>query len=170
MKKMKSFGMMMILVTIVFTACNNDDENSENTIEGTYSGILTNKSATGTIIGTGNAAADISKTSDGLIEVHCYGNAVDTTFMLNYYENQDSIMVCMTGNAFNQTYGHKLGQGHMMGGMMGDKQNDETDWMHHMSDEHINGDVHYGGFDMNTNNFSYTFKMTDGYLHFNGHK
>ncbi|HRA60892.1 MAG TPA: hypothetical protein PLG30_14855 [Bacteroidia bacterium] len=165
MKKMKSFGMMMILVAIVFTACNNDDENSENTIEGTYSGILTNKSATGTIIGTGNATADISKTSDGLIQVHCFGTGIDTTFMLNYFPDNDSVFVCLTGNDFRNTYGHMMGQGHMMGGMMGDIKPGQTQWQHHMADEHKPGDIHYGGFDMMNHSFGYTFHKNNGSSH-----
>jgi hypothetical protein len=165
MKKMKSFGMMMILATIVFTACNNADKDSENTIEGTYSGILTNKSATGTIIGTGSATADISKTSDGLIQVHCFGTSIDTTFMLNYYESNDSILVCLTGSDFQNTYGHMMGQGHMMGGMMGDIKPGQTQWQHHMADEHKPGDVHYGGFNMMSNTFGYTFHKRDGNNH-----
>jgi hypothetical protein len=165
MKKMKSFGMMMILVAIVFTACNNDDENSENTIEGTYSGILTNKSATGTIIGTGNATADISKTSDGLIQVHCFGTGIDTTFMLNYFPDNDSVFVCLTGNDFRDTYGHMMGQGHMMGGMMGDIKPGQTQWQHHMADEHKPGDIHYGGFDMMNHSFGYTFHKNNGSSH-----
>jgi len=154
---MKSFGMMMILATIVFTACNNADEISENTIEGTYTGILTNKSATGTIIGTSNATADISKTSDELIQVHCFGTGIDTTFMLNYYVNNDSIMVCLTGSDFQNTYGHMMGQGHLNGGMMDDIQKGETQWQHHISDEHKAGDKHYGGVGNNKQLFCFTF-------------
>ncbi|MBK6284071.1 MAG: hypothetical protein IPF54_16725 [Draconibacterium sp.] len=89
-------------------------------MRGTYSGTLTNKSATGTIIGSSSATAGISKTSDGLIQVHCFGTGIDTTFMLNYFPDNDSVFVCLTGNDFRNTYGHMMGQGHMMGGMMGD--------------------------------------------------
>ncbi len=153
---------LVVAIIIGLAACNKTDEPIDNSIEGTYSGILTNKSATGTIIGTSNATADISKTSDGLIEVHCYGDELDTTFMLNYYNNNDSVMVCLTGNAFEEMYGHMMGQGHMGGGMMGDIQNGETPWQHHLSDEHQLEDEHFGGFDMMNHTFGYRFQTTDG--------
>jgi hypothetical protein len=40
---------------------------------------------------------------------------MDTTFMLNYYENHDSVMVCMTDSDFEHEYGHMMGAGHMSG-------------------------------------------------------
>ena len=58
------------------------------------------------------------------IEVHCFGKEIDTTFMLDYYEHNDSVMVCLTGSDFEFMYGHMLGEGHMGGGMMNDIQND----------------------------------------------
>lgn len=171
MKKIKVIGMVAVFTLIVLTACNKTENASVLSIEGIYVGTLKSgnglKSASNSDV---DAVAEVIITGDGQIEVHCYGGELDTLFMLNYYGNHDSVIVCLTGGDFEHMYGHMLGQGHMMGGMMGDKQNGKTDWMHHMSDEHIKGDVHYGGFDMNTNNFSYTFKMTDVYLQFNGHK
>jgi hypothetical protein len=58
--------------------------------------------------------------------------------------------------------------------MMNDIQNGETQWMHHMSDEHEDGDEHFGGFDMHEMTFTYSFKMMDEgspyYLRFHGVK
>lgn len=70
--------------------------------------------------------------------MHCFGETLDTTFMLDYYENNDSVMVCLTGNDFTTMYGHRLGEGH------------------HSSDEH------FGGFDMNERSFTYSFRMVEG--------
>ena len=109
-----------------------------------------------------SATSEVTKTGDGEIEVHCYGDELDTTFMLNYYSNNDSVMVCLTGNAFEEMYEHMMGQGHMGGGMMGDISDGETPWQHHLNDEHQPGDEHFGGFDMINNTFGYRFQMTDG--------
>lgn len=172
MRKMKRVGMMMLLVLLVFTACKKADEFSVNTIDGIYLGTLSLSSGqkSASVQADVTATAVVTKTSAGEIEVHCYGGEFDSTFMLNYFENHDSVMVCLNGSDFEHTYGHMMGHGHMAGGMMNDLQKGETEWQHHMYDEHKMGDTHFGGFDMNTNNFSYTFKMTDGYSHFNGHK
>jgi hypothetical protein len=39
-----------------------------------------------------------------------------------------------------------------------------------MSDEHKNGDEHYGGFEMTGGTFGYTFRMASGDIHFQGTK
>jgi hypothetical protein len=79
-------------------------------------------------------------------------------------------MVCLTGDDFEHMYGHKYGEGHMSGGMMDDMQNEETEWMHHMNDEHIDGDEHFGGFDMMQHSFGYKFEMNNLDFHFQGTK
>jgi len=174
MKNRKSFGLIMVM--FVFTACNKSDEISANTIEGTYWGTLALSSGQKSTSVQSEVSATVVVTikGDALIEVHCFGSEIDTTFMLNYYENSDSIMVCLTGSDFQNTYGHMLGQGHMMGGMMGDITNGETEWQHHMEDEHQQGDEHFGGFDMGNQTFGYHFKMMNGnmpyYLDFQGKK
>ena len=121
-----------------------------------------------------HGSAEINMMGDNQIEVHCFGENIDTTFMLDYYEHSDSVMVCLTGDDFENMYGHMLGSGHMDGGMMNDIQNGETQWMHHMNDEHEDGEEHFGGFDMHEMTFTYSFKMMDEsspyYLRFHGIK
>ena len=85
--------------------------------------------------------------------------------MLNYFQDNDSVMVCLTGSDFQHAYGHMMGQGHMGGGMMGDIQNGQTEWQRHMADEHKAGDKHYGGFDMMNSSFGYTFHNYNGGSH-----
>lgn len=165
MKKVAKILSLAFLAAFTIAGCNKPDDLTDNSIEGTYTGTLTRKSATGTIIGSSSATASISKTSEGLIQVHCFGTGIDTTFMLNYYENRDSVMVCFTGTAFQNTYGHMMGHGHMMGGMMGDIKPGQTQWQHHMADEHKAGDKHYGGFDMMNHSFGYTFHNYNGGNH-----
>ncbi|MDB4584057.1 hypothetical protein N9164_12955 [Draconibacterium sp.] len=156
---------LVVAVIIGLAACNKSEESiSDNSIEGTYAGTLTNeglKSANGEP-GSTSATAEVTKTGDDQIEVHCYSDELNTTFMFDYYDNHDSVMVCVTGDTFEDMYGHMLGQGHMDGGMMGDIQNGETEWQHHMEDEHQQGDEHFGGFDTMNHTFGYRFQMTEG--------
>lgn len=154
------------LIVLGFSSCSKtDDTVIDNSIEGRYVGTVTAtelKSAGGVKPGSFNATADVSKIQDGVIEVHCYSDELDTTFMLDYFNNNDSVMVCLTGDAFEEMYGHMMGQGHMGGGMMGDINTGETEWMHHLNDEHQPGDEHFGGFDMTNHSFGYSFEMTEG--------
>ncbi len=164
MKKIKLI-ITTALSVVVLGACEKSDNVSVPEIEGTYVGTLTGfenaKSETG--VNTNEAAiAEIRKTGNELIEVHLYSDSMDTTFVLNHYENNNSVLVCLNGDDFENMYGHMLGQGHANGGMMGDMQNGETEWTHHLSDEHQEGDEHYGGFEMQTHTFGYQLNMMDG--------
>lgn len=165
------------LSVVVLAACEKSDDVSPQEIEGTYVGTLTGfdnaKSETG--VNTNEAAiAEIRKTGNELIEVHLYSEGMDTTFVLNHYEHNNSVLVCLDGNDFENMYGHMLGQGHMNGGMMNDRQNGETEWTHHLNDEHQEGDEHFGGFDMQNHTFGYQLNMMDGntpyYLKFQGER
>ena len=172
---MKKIILLSFLTVFIVSACNKTDDTPIKSVDGTYTGSFAKISSDGFSVGIpGNATSVVTKTGNELITVHCYGNVLDTTIMLNYYENHDSIIVCLTGNAFNSMYGHMLGQGHMPGGMMGDRDYNETEWEHHMKDEHNFGDVHFGGFDMMNQTFSYNFKMMEGpttfYMRFTGVK
>jgi hypothetical protein len=174
MRKIKGISILAVITLVVLAACEKTDELSVNSIVGTYVGTLTSgndlKSQSVEGHGDDDATAEVTKTSDGKIKVHCYSSELDTTFMLDYYEHNDSIKVCLNGDDFENMYGHMMGQDHMSGGMMGDMNNGETEWMHHMNDEHDEGDEHFGGFDMMRHSFSYTFKMNDGDYHFQGTK
>lgn len=169
----KNVNILLVIALLAgFLACNKTEETpQDNSIEGTYKGTLTAslKSAEGLFPGSADATAVVNKSGDELIEVHCFTDEIDTTFMLNYYENNDSVMVCLTGDAFGEMYGHMMGQGHMGGGMMGDINPNETEWQHHLNDEHQPGDEHFGGFDMMNHSFGYTFEMMDGENHYSVH-
>jgi len=176
-KRMIVVGALLAVVVIGFTSCEKSDDPDVNTIEGVYEGAFSESGSLKAALFDGNeghhGSAVVSMMGNNQIEVHCFGNEIDTTFMLDFYEHNDSVMVCLTGDDFENMYGHMLGEGHM-GGMMSDISNSETQWMHHMNDEHNNGDEHFGGFDMHEMTFSYSFKMMDEaspyYLRFHGVK
>ena len=168
----------MAVVLIGFTACEKTENLDVNDIEGVYEGTFSVSSSLKSALfesSEGNyGSAEVSLLSNNQIQIHCLGVDIDTTFMLDYYEHNDSVMVCLTGEDFENMYGHMLGEGHMMGGMMGDRNNGDTEWMHHMDDEHEDGDEHFGGFNMQEGTFTYSFQMMEGstpyYLKFHGVK
>ena len=72
---------------------------------------------------------------------------LDTTMRFSHYYHHGSVKVCLTGDDFENMYGHMLGERHMSGGMM-----------NHMNDEHHQGDEHFGGFDMNNKKKRHSIK------------
>ncbi|MEX0980741.1 MAG: hypothetical protein WD577_04675 [Bacteroidales bacterium] len=177
MKKLVKTEWLVASALVLFAACEKEEGLQDNLVEGTYTGTLTGegtKSAGGIAENMAEATAHVIIVGENEIQVNCYTSDFDTTFMLNYYEHHDSAYVCFTGDNFKEMYGHMLGSGHMMGGMMGDITNGETEWMHHMGDEHNEGDEHYGGFDMMNHTFGYRFQMMDGdssyWVNFHGAK
>ncbi|NOQ24920.1 MAG: hypothetical protein GQ564_06105 [Bacteroidales bacterium] len=173
MKKIRIYLVTMIVIVFA-TACEKTEDSTINSIDGNYNGTITIESnlksnANNNLVNF-PANANVTMLGNMQIEVHCYGQDFDTTFMLNYFEHQDSVMVCLTGDDFEHMYGHRYGEGHMTGGMMGDMQNGETEWIHHMGDEHIDGDEHFGGFDVMKHSFGYNFKMADHNYQFQGTK
>ena len=152
----------ILLTVFILASCEESEIPSYKAVEGTYAGTLTYYDGTKSPGHTGtkeNATAKITKIGNDLLEVHCYNDEVDTTFMLNYYEHNQEVLVCFTGDDFENMYSHELGQGHMNGGMMNDMGNGETEWMHHLNDEHEEDDEHYGGFNMQDHSFEYRFNI-----------
>ncbi len=186
MKKMRLFLVMSVLTLVVFSSCEKADQLTLDTqaILGTYKGTISPETGLkSTNDGSFDATMDVSDAGDGKIEVHCYGGDIDTTFMLNYYENGDSTMVCLDGDAFEEMYGHMMGDGDHdnmgdssnMGGNMGNMGSNMgnmggMDWSSHMSQEHQQGDEHFGGFDMTNSTFDYTMRTDEGDLRFQGKK
>ena len=154
----------LALVLIMF-ACDNSTDMTDSEVTGVYQGTLTSKS-NGLDV-TIPATADITMFGDQ-IQVHCYGEGFDTSLQLDMYQNGREIMLCLTGDDFENMYGHMLGQGHMGGGRMNDMRNNESEWMHHLNDEHQDGDEHFGHFNMLNHSFNYTFRKGDMDYHFAG--
>jgi len=168
MKRNKLFiGLLLASAIVVGTSCEKTNDQAIGDIEGTYKGLFIESTGLKSALFDGNTEhdgiAEVTMMGDGQIQVHCYGDLIDTTLMLNYFEYSDSVMVCNTGDDFENEYGHMYGAGHMSGGMMGDMMSGETEWMHHMNDEHQEDDEHFGGFNMEDGSFMYSFRMIDGF-------
>ena len=171
MKNLKRRNLKTILfVSLVLTliACEKSDDLNLSDITGTYTGTLTTDvSGKSSSLKTANTATAIVSMFGDKIEVHCVSENFNETIMLEIYNHNDSIKVCLTGSDFETMYGHALGHHGNMNGNMG---NMSTDWMQHMNDEHEQGDEHFGGFNMENNSFGYTFRMHNGEFYFQGLK
>ncbi len=181
MKKVRLFLVMSVSALVFFTACEKSDPitvESADAVVGTYIGTLSLETGLKSTNGANDATVDVTETTDGQLEIHCYGGDIDTTFMLNYYENGDSTMVCLNGDAFEEMYGHMMGDGQNgdgtmgQGGMMGSTGNmdSQMSWGDHMNSEHQANDEHFGGFDMTNDTFDYTMQTGNGDLRFQGTK
>ncbi len=153
MKRMNLLAVTLITAILTVTGCSKDDSYPTaldyiNDITGSYEGVY----ITDDLKTTSPANADIQSLGGYEIQIHCYGEILDTTFMMDIYANHDSIMVCATGNDFEETYGHMQGENHM-----NNHGNNENEWDHHMGDEHEVNDQHFGGFNISHHSFEYTF-------------
>ncbi len=155
MKSLKVFSIIAMAITVItIVSCNNKNQANPNltkAVIGTYEGTLT----TNNLKGTSPATADISAVNDYTVQIHCYGDDLDTTFMLELYEDGNTMRVCFTDEDFYSQYGHgKTEQHHMMG-----NSGSWTNWSQHMGNDHGQGDVHYGYFNMSDHQFNYTFNI-----------
>jgi len=145
----------------------NSDKDSLSEIVGTYSGEFSNDLGLKSGV---SGTADVSITKNDQLQIHCYGDVMDTTFIMDAFENGDSAMLCDTGDAFENKYGH-MGNG---GNHMMDMQDNESEWQHHMSEDHNGEDMHYGGFNITNHTFEFKFQMIEGdssyHVVFNGSK
>lgn len=152
---LKLSGLALAIIAL-FASCEKEEAIPKNSIiNGRYVGTLASPSVA---FETKMATSEIIITGDNTFKLHCFADGFDTTFVMNYYNQRDSAYVCYTGSAFQKMYGHMLGGGHN-GCMMCNMKSGETEWGHHMSEEHNPGDRHFGGFDMANHSFSFTFQM-----------
>lgn len=156
---------MMLLLSY---SCNKENEKASaidfNKVTGIYTGTF--DEVNGLKI-SNSATTEIRHIGGIQLEIHCYGELLDTTFIMDCYPHQDSIMLCATGNQFQHEYGHNKGEHHG-----NHHSNTDSDWMHHLGDDHDNNDKHYGGFDLIHHRFGYTFRIpqngTHTYIKFEG--
>lgn len=158
---MKTLKFYLIILTLGVTfACTDNSEFNPGDFTGIYKGTLTSGNpSSGIIDGSVEGTAEVNITDDQMFEIHFFGGNFDSTIVMNYYQGTDSLHICNTGTDFEMMYGHSLGEGHSGNGMMSDMMEGETEWEHHMSDEHQANDMHYGGFTLDHMNFNFSFVM-----------
>ena len=153
---MKNFKRLIsIALVILLFACEKNDDLNSRDVSGTYVGTITgdfksSESATTTVINIGDQ-----------IEIHCYSENFNTTIRLDVYDSEGNVMVCLTGEDFEDMYGHMMGEGNM--------PHNGTEWMQHLNNDHQEDDEHFGFFNMQ-HQFDFTFQMSDGDFHFQGTK
>ena len=163
--------MSLSLFVLVVISCEKDDDLNSIDVAGTYEGtLIADVSGKSSDVSKTNAetpaTADITMVGDQ-IQVHFYNDDFDTTVMLDGFRDNDDVQVCLTGNDFESMYGHMPAErSGMNDGMMGNT----NQWMQHLSDEHQQGDQHFGGFDMSEDKFEYTFNIDSNEYHFQGTK
>jgi hypothetical protein len=156
MKNILTLTVFVALLIMTITSCNKEENQSQfdiNTITGTYSGTIGEIENYKT---TQPATAIISLINETQLEIHCYSDLFDTTFIMDWYPHGDSLMLCATGNQFSQEYGHEKGNHHS-----GHQGASDNDWGHHMGEDHNPDDMHYGGFNMNSHRFGYIFRISE---------
>lgn len=158
----------IIIVSFLALSCQKEKQtviDLSKGIVGTYKGTLTKGSLKNAV----EATTDVTKTDFNMVQIHCYSTVLDTTYVMELFENGDSLMVCNIGSDFMNQYGHARMNGHHMMGSA-----NWQDWLHHMDEEHNQGDEHFGGFNMVDHSFDYKFMMSDNLndytLQFNGKK
>ena len=159
--KIKKIITILLPILPLLISCEKQEVEPEILLEGSYTGIITAVNAE--VNFQQPAVADIRSLGDDLLEIHCYGEDLDTIFRLNYYQHNEQYMVCNTGEDFEHMYGHALSGNHMpQGGMM-----NETEWMYHLRQEHTESDQHFGQFGMADHSFEYLFEYQDGQHSYN---
>lgn len=158
---MKTSKFLLLFVStisvILIISCNKEETSPDGTnlsnLEGNYSGEFTTGASVNGIAGTAN----VIKTDDNQLLIHCYGDSVDTTFVMDVFDNGDSVMVCDTVEDLNAPYGMMGSGNHMM-----DRGSDESEWMLHMQYDPNAAKEHYGSFDMTHHSFQYSFNRMEG--------
>ncbi len=150
-----------MLVVIFAVSCKKNDTTPASTqglskqVSGTYSGELKNSQTNQ----TKPATLTVSSLNDSLISLHCISSNFDRTINMMVYSDNDSIMMCFTGQDFYNEYGHNLNNHNFCGskpeGWHSDWENDHDHWWggqnnmsnawnNHMNTQHNPGDQHYG--------------------------
>ena len=166
-------GLVLVAVLIGVSSCERADELPIPDLAGIYIGpfstsvSLKNSTVKNSILG--NGVAEVTHIDDKTFLIHCYGDEIDTTFMLDVYENNSEYLACQVGSEFQQEYGHTKGAQHM-----GHMRYPQTEWMHHLADDHEDDDKHFGEFNMEDGFFMFSFRMVEGFtpyfLNFQGVK
>ncbi len=181
MKNLKNTALIVfVLFSIMLTSCKKTGTNPDYlglaiSVNGTYTGELKNSQTNQSVPATLN----VTILNDSTISMHCVTSDFDTTMNMMLYQNEDSIMMCYTGQDFYNEYGRNLDNHNFCNSKAttwnsgwednhdnwwGDQNNMWNAWNNHMNSQHKPGDQHYGGFDPNNQTCDYSFKVNSGNL------
>jgi len=170
MKDLKLIALVILVSTVL--SCQDTDEPEINTLTGTYIGTINIDEANKSSLS--NSSKDIVavvKTKGDQLEVHCHGEGIDITLMLDYFEHYENYMTCLTGDDYQNLYKHAHGEGMMPGGGMNNMHQANTAWMQHVNNTHNPNDEHLNGeFNLKNHTFKCTFNWQETRLTFTGTK
>lgn len=152
---MKKVNLILVaLIGFVFlTSCKKDQNHGIESVVGNYKGTLIDPV---TQNNEGTATVEVTQIDDETVQIHCSGANVDTTIVMNVYENSDSLMCCTHQMSMGCHSGN--GSGMMGGGMMGGNNNKKSsNWYNHKKTMSCQSGAHNGGFDTQNNSFRYLF-------------
>lgn len=157
-----------LFLSIFFVGCTDSDELVDSDITGTYIGeLIQDVSLKSSATKSENFATVVVTAQGDQIQVHCVSDNFDERIILDTYHDDEIIRVCLTGEEFQNTYGHHLG---MMNMHENGHHSQENEWMRHLHEEHEDGDEHFGFFDMRYRSCDFTFVTDHGNFHFHGTK
>ena len=90
-----SIGLAVLLASCSKTTAPKPVLSSAKTVAGTYKGftISNNLKSSGVVT--------VDSVNDSMVSIHCYDSlGFDTTFVMQMFENGDSIMLCSNGQYF----------------------------------------------------------------------
>ena len=125
-------------------------------ITGTYNGEFFPVTSPDSVT---SGQAIVTSADNSQLTIQCISEDMDTTFIVDAFDDGDSVMVCYTGQDFTDMYGHMEDDDNMMMHM---EDSNETDWMRHLEMNHSDGDTHPGGFDKKDHTFFYSMKVMNG--------
>ena len=160
MKKTKIASILLLSLIFIVSSCTKDKYSSidlTQNILGTYTGTI-NNTKSGIV---SDVNVDVTKVNDYTVNLDCFGDDIDTSFMLEIYSNGDSLMTCYSGETFKNEYGHMSNSGNHMMDMMGGGTG-MMDWTNHLQTDHATGDEHYGYFGENSDSLIYSIKEMVG--------
>ncbi len=157
-KTINVLGFAILFMVFAMASCNKntdtpEDNNIANKVTGVYDGNLIISSSNSVTFATSN----ISRINDYTIQVHCFGDSIDTTIFLELYPNGNQMMVCSNDTSFFNEYGHEHYQNHHM--MNSSSGNYYMNWGQHLETDHQANDIHHGYFDLTQHQFKYDFEM-----------
>jgi len=83
-------GILMSSAILAWVSCSKSTGDPSGDIEGIYVGSFTRTASLKStevierVVYTGNDFAEVTVVDDNQIQVHCYGEEIDTTFVLDY--------------------------------------------------------------------------------------
>jgi len=180
MNKWNNIFWIVAITGLLFMSCEKDNKTPAGNINdtpivladevvGNYSGLIVNSSTDQ----SQSAVLVVNAINDSVVTLSCIANGIDTTIMVQLYENSQQINVCFLGQDFYNQYGYNLNNNDFctskpegwnndwcMNNNCWGGQDQWNAWTNHQNSQHNQGDVHFGGFDLENISCNYGFQFS----------